>query len=120
MRISNLATTEHGHQTDRGTKGKHWLRSMADRVDVPHDITDDAGHMEQVIRHRTGITGHRWFDRARLRSILRRVVLRKCHPCLIWLVSRDLASDVINLLLIERGLASITIDLSKGCRDLCP
>jgi riboflavin kinase/FMN adenylyltransferase len=58
MGISDLATTEHTHQADRGTKGKHWLRSMANRVDVPHHITNDARHMEQVIRHRTGITGH--------------------------------------------------------------
>jgi hypothetical protein len=118
MGISHLATTEHTHQADRGTKGKHWLRSMANRVDVPHDITDDARHMEQVIRHRTGITGHRWFDRARLRSILRGMILSKCNPCLIRLVPRDLASDVIDLLLVERGLTSITIDLAQGCRDL--
>jgi hypothetical protein len=91
---------------------------MADRVDVPHDITDDARDMEQMIRHWTRITGHRYFDRACLRSILRRVILRKCHPCLIWLVSRNLASDVIDLLLVERGLTSITIDLPQGCRDL--
>jgi hypothetical protein len=71
-----------------------------------------------MIRHRTGITGNRWLDRACLRSVLGRVILGKCHPCLIWLVSRDLASDVINLLLIERGLTSITIDLPQGCRDL--
>jgi hypothetical protein len=93
---------------------------MADRVDVPHDITDDARDMKKMIRHRTGITGHRWLNRSRLSSILRRVILGKCHPCLIWLVSRNLASDVIDLLLIERGLTSITIDLSKGCRNLRP
>jgi hypothetical protein len=102
MGISHLATTEHRHEADGSTKGKHWLRSVANRVDVPHDITDDAGHMEQVIRHRTGITGHRWFDRARLRSILRGMILSKCNPCLIWFVSRNLASDVIDLLLLER------------------
>jgi hypothetical protein len=71
-----------------------------------------------MIRHRTGITGHCWLNLAGLSSILSRVIFRKCHPCLIWLVSRDLASDVINLLLIERGLTSITIDLTQGCRDL--
>jgi hypothetical protein len=119
MGISHLTTTEHTHQADRGTKGKHWLRSMANRVDVPHDITDDARDMEQMIRHRTGITGHRYFDGGCLMSsILRRVVLSKCHPCLIRLVSRNLASDVIDLLLVERGLTSITIDLPQGCRNL--
>jgi hypothetical protein len=51
-------------------------------------------------------------------SILRRVILRKCHPCLIWFIPRNLASDIIDLLLVERGLTSITIDLSKGCRNL--
>jgi hypothetical protein len=93
---------------------------MADRVDVPHDITDDARHMKKMIRHRTGITGHRWLNRSRLSSILRRVVLSKCHPCLIRLVSRNLASDIIDLLLVERGLTSITINLTQGCRDLRP
>jgi hypothetical protein len=77
--------------------------------------------MEQMIRHWTRITGHRYFDRGCLMgSILSRVIFRKCHPCLIWLVSRDFARDVINLLLVERGLTSITINLAKGCRDLRP
>jgi hypothetical protein len=37
---------------------------------------------------------------------------------LIRLISGNLASYVIDLLLIERWLTSITIDLAQGCRNL--